>query len=101
MADSKKMGITAICSIVGCIVTLLTCGVLIGNIQGKQSAMASDVERLESSDEKKGTAIQDIKTKQAFLEGVVSTKLDVLYTMVSEIKTQVNEYESKPDGKTD
>ena len=99
MAESKKNGIIVMCSVIACIVTLITCGVLIGNMQGTQKAQGEAVSGL-VNDVKKLTANQtEMKSEQSYLKGVVSTKLDNLYAAVTRIETQVNEYESVSDGK--
>ena len=91
MADSKKNNIVVMCSLVGCIVTLITCGVLIGNMQGKQDATSTTVEKIEV-DVKALTANQStMQSKQAYLEGVVSTKLDTIQSTVTKMGLQVDD----------
>jgi len=100
MAESKKNGIIVMCSVIGCIVTLITCGVLIGNMQGTQKAQGKAVTGL-VDDVKKLTANQtEMKSEQSYLKGVVSTKLDNLYVVVTRIEKRVDEYESVSNGKT-
>ncbi len=99
MAESKKNSIVVLCSVIGCIVTLITCGVLIGNMQGTQKAQGKVVSGI-VEDVKKITDNQtEMKSEQSYLKGVVSTKLDSLYAIVTRIEKQVDEYESAPHGK--
>lgn len=91
MPDAKKSAIVIICSIVGCIVTLLTCGTLIGNMQGDVRGIITDVKDLKRSDDQKTIDITDMKEKQAFLEGVVSTQLSNIQSTVSRMEKQVDD----------
>ena len=99
MAESKKNSIIVMCSLVACIVTLITCGVLIGNMQGTQKAQGNAVVSLVQDVKKLTTNQTAMKSEQSYLKGVVSTKLDNLYAAVTRIETQVNEYESVGHGK--
>lgn len=91
MADSKKNSIVVLCSVIGCVVTLITCGVLIGNMQGKQDATSKTVQKIEA-DVKQLTVMQSsMESKQAYLEGVVSTKLDTIQSTVTKMGLQVDD----------
>jgi hypothetical protein len=78
MAESKKQTVIMTCSIVGCIVTLITCGVLIGGMKTEvvhlKEGQKEAFDKLQIIEDKQ----TGMETKQAFLEGVVSTKLDNL-----------------------
>ncbi len=91
MAEARKNTIVVACSIVACIVTLLTCGTLIGNIQGAVSGLSKDVVALEEGLTSVSDAQTDMKAKQAYLEGVVSTKLDTIQSTVTKMGHQVDD----------
>jgi len=90
MAEARKNGIVIACSVIACIVTLLTCGTLIGNMQGDVRSIKEDITPLQDDIKVIKTNQTDMKTKQAFLEGVVSTKLDTIQTTVSKMEKQVD-----------
>jgi hypothetical protein len=91
MADYKKNGVIVACSVVGCIVTLLTCGVLIGNTQGDVKNLLKDTKILKTDVKALSESQTDMKAKQAYLEGVVSTKLDTIQVSVSKMEKQVDD----------
>ena len=91
MAEAKRNMIVVGCAIVGCIVTLLTCGVLIGNVQGTMDGMVGDVQVLQTDVKAMAINQTDMKSKQAYLEGVVSTKLDTIQTTVTKMGLQVDD----------
>ncbi len=90
MAEARKNGIVMACSIVACVVTLLTCGTLIGNIQGNVTGLTSDVKELKDGHIITSATITDMKAKQSYLEGVVSTKLDTIQISVSNMEKQID-----------
>lgn len=91
MAEARRNTVVIICSMVGCIVTLLTCGTLIGNIQGDVRGLSEDATMLKN-DVKTLSAVQtDMKSRQSYLEGVVSTKLDTIQTSVAKMEKQVDD----------
>jgi uncharacterized protein YoxC len=91
MAESKKNSIIVMCAVVGCIVTLITCGTLIGNMQGKQDATSATVEKIEKDVKYLAQAQATMDSKQAYLEGVVSTKLDTIQDTVTKMGLQVDD----------
>jgi uncharacterized protein YoxC len=91
MAEAKRNLIVVGCAIVGCVVTLLTCGVLIGNIQGEVRGISGAITNLQADVKTITTAQTDMKSKQAYLEGVVSTKLDTIQTGVANLEKQVDD----------
>ena len=91
MADSKKNSIIMLCSIVACVVTLLTCGTLIGNMQGTQKATSKAIGTLQIDVKHLSEGHANMKSKQAYLEGVVSTKLDIIQSTVLKMGLQVDD----------
>ncbi len=91
MAEYKKNFVLMICSVVGCVVTLLTCGMLIGSVQGEVKGLVKGQGEIKKDVKVLTTNQIDMKTKQAFLEGVVSTKLDTIQTSVSKMEKQVDD----------
>ena len=91
MAETRKNAMVIGCALVGCIVTLLTCGTLIGNIQGDVRSLTSDTKALEMNMVSISSEQTNMKTKQAFLEGVVSTKLDSIQISVNKMEKQVDD----------
>ena len=93
MAEAKKNTIVMACSVIGCIVTLITCGTLIGNMQSevhhlKQRSTVT-IEKLEALEKTQSA----MKEKQAFLEGVVSTQLKNIQASVAKIEKRVDSWE--------
>ncbi len=91
MADTKKNSIVIACAVVGCIVTLLTCGTLIGNVQGDVRGLIKDVSNIEDNYDVVASKQASMESKQAYLEGVVSTKLDSIQASVSKMEKQVDD----------
>ena len=91
MPDAKKSIIIITCSIVGCVVTLLTCGVLIGGMKTDVVRLKSDTNEVFTKLEVIDTRQNGMETKQAFLEGVVSTQLTNIQTTVSKMEKQVDD----------
>ena len=91
MAEAKKNSIVVMCSVIGCIVTLITCGTLIGNMQGTQKATMVTVQKIEKQVEHLAQSQSTMESKQAYLEGVVSTKLDTIQTTVMKMGLQVDD----------
>lgn len=90
MAEAKRNTIVVACSVVACIATLMTCGILIGNIQGDVRNLHDDVKALEDHSVKINSTVSDMKQKQSYLEGVVSTKLDVISESVRKMELKVD-----------
>ena len=91
MAEAKRNSIVVACAVVGCIVTLLTCGTLIGNVQGDVRGLIKDMGTIETNYDAMATKQASMESKQAYLEGVVSTKLDSIQTSVSKMEKQVDD----------
>ncbi len=91
MAEAKRNLVVVGCSIIACIVTLLTCGVLIGNMQGRVQGISGDITILKADVKSISTNQTDMKSKQAYLEGVVSTKLDTIQSTVTKMGMQVDD----------
>lgn len=98
MAESKKQTVVMTCSIVGCIVTLITCGVLIGGMKTEVVHLKEDSAEMFSKFKVMDTRQTGMETKQAFLEGVVSTQLTNIQTSVTKIEKRVDDWEVKKDG---
>jgi len=91
MADSKKNTIVVMCSIVGCIMTLLTCGVLIGNIQANDQTQTEQITKTADKVEAIYADVSSIKEEQAFQKGVVSTQLGVHGTALVRIEKKLDD----------
>ncbi len=91
MPDHRKNLMIVGCAVIGCIVTLITCGTLIGNIQGDVRGLVKQADTIEADVKTLSTNQTDMKEKQAFLEGVVSTKLDSIQASVSKMEKQVDD----------
>ena len=91
MAESKKNSIMVACSIIGCIVTLITCGALIGNVQANVGSVTDSVTVIRAEIEYLEQQQTEVKQKQAFLEGQVSAKLDAITSSVIKIEKQVDD----------
>ena len=50
MADHRKNLMIVGCAVIGCIVTLITCGTLIGNIQGDVRGLVKQTDTIEADD---------------------------------------------------
>jgi len=91
MPESKKNSIVVACSVVGCVVTLITCGTLIGNMQGKQDATARTVQKIEAKVNHLAESQSVMKEEQSYLKGVVSTKLDTIQGVVQKMEKKVDD----------
>lgn len=91
MAETGKVNVASICAIVGCIATLMTCGLLIGNLQGDLRNVAKTVDEIKQCQSTVTTDVSDLKSKHSYLEGVVSTQLGAILTRVSRIDKQVDD----------
>jgi len=91
MAETRKNATVVGCAVVGCIVTLLTCGTLIGNMQGDVRSLTNDTKTLEINMVSMATEQTDMKTKQAYLEGVVSTQLNSIQESVNKTEKKVDD----------
>lgn len=91
MAESKKQTIVMMCSVIGCIVTLITCGVLIGSVQAKVEGHDETIKSIVKAQNTTEHDISLMKEESAFLKGVVTTQLTSIQSEVTEIKLQVNE----------
>jgi hypothetical protein len=99
MAEARKQTIVMVCSIVACVVTLLTCGVLIGGMKTEVVHLAEDTAELFSKFDIIDTRQTGMETKQAFLEGVVSTQLTNIQASVTKIEKRVDDWEVYSDGR--
>jgi hypothetical protein len=75
MAENKKNTIVMTCSIVACVVTLLTCGILIGGAKSDIGHLSDALVKLAGDQEETGKKVSSIETDQAFQKGVVQTQL--------------------------
>ena len=91
MAEHRRNLMVVGCAVIGCIVTLITCGTLIGNIQGDVRGLVKQTTAIESDVKALSSNQADMKQKQAYLEGVVSTKLDSIQASVSKMERQVDD----------
>ncbi|MCK5016011.1 MAG: hypothetical protein KAS32_02975 [Candidatus Peribacteraceae bacterium] len=93
MAETRKQTIVMMCSIVGCIVTLITCGTLIGGMKTDVVHLKAETVKMCSKLDSIETRQDGMATKQAFLEGVVSTQLSNIQTSVNKIEKRVDHWE--------
>jgi len=91
MPDAKKSIIIITCSIVGCVVTLLTCGVLIGGMKTEVVHLKADSTEVHGKLSGIETRQTNMETEQAFLKGVVVTKLDSIQGTVNKMQVQVDD----------
>ncbi len=91
MAEHKKNFIVIGCSIIGCIVTLLTCGTLIGNVQGEVRGLVKGQGEIKKDVKALTTNQAEMKSEQSYLKGVVSTKLDTIQTSVGNMERQIDD----------
>ena len=91
MADYRRNLMIVGCAVIGCIVTLITCGTLIGNIQGDVRGLVKQTDVMKADVKVLASNQTDMKQKQAYLEGVVSTKLDTIQASVSRMERQVDD----------
>ena len=91
MAEHRKNLVVVGCAVIGCVVTLLTCGTLIGNVQGDVRGLVKGQGELKKDVKALTTSQTDMKSKQAYLEGVVSTKLDTIQTSVGNMERQIDD----------
>jgi hypothetical protein len=91
MAETKKQTIIMTCSIVGCIVTLITCGVLIGGMKTEVVHLKEDSVSLTKELKILRDDTHAIKEEQSFMKGVVSTQLNNIQTEVTKIGKQVDD----------
>jgi low affinity Fe/Cu permease len=75
MADGKRQTIMMTCAIVACIVTLITCGTLIGGAKSDISNMAAGISEISQSQKAITGRVVTIETDSAFQKGVVQTQL--------------------------
>jgi len=91
MPESKKNSIIVMCSLVGCIVTLLTCGILIGNIQGTQGSLVEDMAEVKNEVKSLNEGQSEMKSEQSYLKGVVNTKLDTIQVAVTGMQITIDD----------
>ena len=91
MAERTKNGIIITCAIVACIVTLLTCGTLIGGMRTEVTQLKNETIDHKAKLESVDTRQTNMETKQAFLEGVVSTRLETIQASVTKIEKRVDD----------
>jgi hypothetical protein len=75
MADGKKQTITMVCTIVACVVTLITCGTLIGGAKADISHVTEGMQDVSDSYKTIVGRVNAIETDTAFQKGVVQTQL--------------------------
>lgn len=93
MAESKKQAVVMTCSIIACVVTLITCGTLIGGMKTEVVHLKQDTAKIVIRLEELSGRQTGMETKQAFLEGVVSTQLTNIQTSVTKIEKRVDDWE--------
>ena len=91
MAESRKSSIVVLCSIVGCLVTVLACGVMVGRVQANVTNTNNSLLITQENVEYLRQGQAEVKQKQAFLEGQVSAKLDAISSSVIKIEKQVDD----------
>jgi hypothetical protein len=97
MAEAKKQTIIMTCSIVACVVTLITCGVLIGGMKTEVVHQKEDILTLAEKVESLTADTHTIKEEQSFLKGVVSTQLKTLSEGQSEMKDAIIRVDKRID----
>ena len=75
MADNKKQTIMMTCAIVACIVTLITCGTLIGGAKADITHLTEGIKEVRESQKKVINRVSGLETSSAFQKGVVQTQL--------------------------
>ncbi len=93
MAESRKQTIVMTCSIIACVVTLITCGTLIGGMKTEVMHLKEDTAKISMKLESMDSRQAGMETKQAFLEGVVSTQLTNIQASVTKIENRVDDWE--------
>ena len=75
MSAGKRNSIVITCSIVACVVTLITCGTLIGKANSDVSHLASSQKEIADGQKLIVERVSAIETNSAFQKGVVETQL--------------------------
>jgi hypothetical protein len=75
MPDNKKQTVIMTCAIVACIVTLITCGTLIGGAKADISHLSEGMAEISNGQKEVIGRVSTIETDQAFQKGVVQTQL--------------------------
>jgi hypothetical protein len=75
MADNKKQTVMMTCAIVACIVTLITCGTLIGGAKADITHLTEGIKKVAVSQQKIINRVSGLETTSAFQKGVVQTQL--------------------------
>jgi hypothetical protein len=91
MAEAKKQTIVMTCSIIACVVTLITCGTLIGGMKMEVVHHKEEISSLVGKVDALTLDTHAIKEEQSFLKGVVSTQLENIQTSVVKIEKQVDD----------
>ncbi len=91
MAEARKNSIVVICALVGCVVTLLTCGTLIGNIQANDQNQTKQLKEISKQVEATKSDVSAIKEEQAFQKGVVTTQLTTQGAAIVRIEKKLDD----------
>lgn len=91
MAEHKKNAIVVGCSVVGCIVTLLTCGILIGGARADISHIVEKQTAIVESQKATETRVSTMETDSAFQKGVVQTHLTVQGAAIVRIEKKLDD----------
>jgi hypothetical protein len=91
MPDKTKTTVVMACSVIGCIVTLLTCGVLIGNLQANDNNQAKQIAEIAIQQKTVVADVSDIKEEQAFQKGVVTTQLATQGSAIVRIEKKLDD----------
>lgn len=91
MADNKKQTIMMTCAIVACVVTLITCGTLIGGAKSDISHTNEAIKELAEGYKSVTTRVSSIETDQAFEKGVVQTQLSTQGAAIIRIEKKLDD----------
>jgi hypothetical protein len=91
MADSRKQTVIMTCSIVACIVTLITCGTLIGGAKSDIAHLTEGIEKVSQSQQIVVDRVSDLETQSAFQKGVVQTQLTVQGQAIVRIEKKLDD----------
>jgi len=91
MADNKKQTIIMTCAIVACIVTLITCGTLIGGAKSDIAHQTESLNKVTQNQDLLFRRMSTIETDQAFEKGVVKTQLETHGTALVRIEKKLDD----------
>lgn len=91
MAEKKQHYIVIACSVIGCIVTLLTCGIVMGRVQSNVIHNANEIMSISEKMDKTISAVSEIKEEQAFQRGVVNTQLTTQGAAIVRIEKKLDD----------